>query len=67
MHGHVRHALNFSDVEKYGAAFAKVPKLEVSRSPIHTEITYYVTPLPLLHQPDLILVPATYQTGPVAE
>ena len=50
----------FSDLEKYGAAFAKVPKLEVSRSPIHTEITYYVTPPLPLHQPDLILVPATY-------
>ena len=52
---------------KYGAAFAKVPKLEVSRSPIHTEITYYVTPPPPLHQPDLLPVPDTYQTGPVAE
>tara|TARA_B100000768_G_scaffold120016_1_gene111023 strand:- start:134 stop:340 length:207 start_codon:yes stop_codon:yes gene_type:complete len=57
----------FSDPEKYGAAFAKVPKLEVSRSPIHTETTYYVTPPLLLHQPDLIPVPDTYQTGPVAE
>ena len=57
----------FSDLEKYGAAFAKVPKLEVSRSPIHTETTYYVTPPLPLHQPDLIPVPDTYQTGPVAE
>ena len=57
----------FSDPEKYGAAFAKVPKLEVSRSPIHTETTYYVTPPLPLHQPDLIPVPDTYQTGPVAE
>ena len=57
----------FSDLEKYGAAFAKVPKLEVMRSPIHTETTYYVTPPLPLHQPDLIPVPDTYQTGPVAE
>ena len=57
----------FSDPEKYGAAFAKVPKLEVSRSPIHTETTYYVTPPLPLHQPDLLPVPDTYQTGPVAE
>ena len=41
----------FSDLEKYGAAFAKVPKLEVSRSPIHTEITYYVTPPPRCTSP----------------
>ena len=57
----------FSDPEKYGAALAKVPKLEISRSSIHTETTYYVTPPLPLHQPDLIPVPDTYQTGPVAE
>jgi hypothetical protein len=58
---------DFSDLEKYGAAFAKVPKLEISRLPIHTETTYYVTPPLPLHQPDLIPVPDAYQTGPVAE
>ena len=57
----------FFDPEKYGTALAKVPKLGISRSPIHTETTYYVTPPLPLHQPDLIPVPDTYQTGPVAE